>query len=125
MAMEIPFVFPLKNGMHARPASRFQEVAGSYRSGITFVNRRTGARANGKSTLSLVASVTLQGDPCVLMIEGEDEEEASRGMHRFLVDEFPGCDEELVIPEAPGGPRPLPRALRTENLRIERGISAS
>ena len=125
MALEIPFTFPLKNGMHARPASRFQDVAGAYRSSITFVNRQTGARANGKSTLSLVASVTRQGDPCALIIEGEDEEEARQGMQRFLTDEFPGCDEDLVIPQAPGSPRSLPRALRGENLRIERGIAAS
>jgi len=125
MAQEIPFVFPLKNGMHARPASRFQEAAGAYRSSITFVNTQTGTRANGKSTLSLVASVTRAGDPCTLIIEGEDEQEASRGMQRFLADEFPGCDEDLVMPEEPAGRRPLPRALRGGAARVERGIGAS
>jgi len=123
--VEIPFVFPLKNGMHARPASRFREVADSYRSAITFVNRRTGARANGKSTLALVATVTLAGDPCVLEIEGDDEGEASRGMERFLAGEFPACDEELAPPEVPGALQGLPRALRGGGLRIERGIASS
>jgi phosphotransferase system HPr (HPr) family protein len=111
MALEFDFVFPLKNGMHARPASRLQDVANAYRSRITFVNLQTGASANGKSTLSLVASVTHEGDRCSLRIEGEDEEAAYAGMQRFVTEEFPGCDEDLVIPEAPPGvPRSLPRA---------------
>jgi phosphotransferase system HPr (HPr) family protein len=70
MALEFRFVFPLKNGMHARPASRFQDVANAYRSRITFVNLQSGASGNGKSTLSLVATVTHEGDQCALTIEG-------------------------------------------------------
>ncbi|HTO93571.1 MAG TPA: phosphoenolpyruvate-utilizing N-terminal domain-containing protein, partial [Bacteroidota bacterium] len=125
MALEIPFVFPLKNGMHARPASRFQEVAGAYRSSITFINRQTGAKANGKSTLALVATVTRQGDPCALLVEGEDEQEALRGMERFIVEEFPGCDEDLGLPETPGEEKALPRVLRGDGVRVDRGIAAS
>jgi len=126
MAIEFAFVFPLKNGMHARPASRLQDVANAYRSRITFINRHTGASANSKSTLSLVASVTHQGDRCTLIVEGEDEKAAYEGMQRFLTEEFPGCDEELVIPvAAPGAPRDLPRALKGEQLRVETGAPVS
>jgi phosphoenolpyruvate-protein phosphotransferase len=47
-------------------------------------------------------------------------------MHRFLTEEFPGCDDELVIPEAaPGVPRSLPRPLRGEQLRVVMGVCAS
>jgi len=125
MPLEIPFNFPLTNGMHARPASRLQDVAGAYRSTITFVNRRTGARANGKSTLALVATLTRQGDSCALLIEGEDEQEALRGMRRFITEEFPGCDDETSVPEQPREERALPRALRGDGIRVERGIGAS
>ena len=126
MALEYHFVFPLKNGMHARPASRLQDIANAYRARITFVNRHTGASANGKSTLSLVASVTHQGDRCTLIIEGEDEKAAFEGMQRFLTEEFPGCDEELAIPvAAPGSARALPRALRGEQMRVDRGTAVS
>ncbi len=126
MALEFQFVFPLKNGMHARPASRFQEVAGGYSSRITFVNLQSGASGNGKSTLSLVATATREGDRCALSFEGEDEAAAREGMQRFLTGEFPGCDEELVIPEAaPGVTRPLPRALRGEQERVVAGVSVS
>ena len=93
MALEFQFRFPLKNGMHARPASRFQEVASTYQAEITFVNRHTGATANGKSTLSLVATITREGDPCALLIRGEDEAAAYEGMQRFVTEVFPGCDE--------------------------------
>lgn len=126
MARQFDFVFPLKNGMHARPASRFQEIASAYRSRITLVNRHTGGSANGKSTLSLVASITQEGDRCLLVIEGEDEEAAYGGMRRFLTEVFPRCDEDLVIPAAaPGESRSFPRALRGGSLRIETGASAS
>jgi len=126
MALEFDFVFPLKNGMHARPASRFQDVANAYRSSITFVNRQTGVSANGKSTLSLVASVTHEGDQCSLIVDGEDEGAAYEAMRRFLTEEFPGCDEDLVVPEAtPGVARSLPRALRGEQVRLEVGAPAS
>jgi multiphosphoryl transfer protein len=126
MALEYQFVFPLKNGMHARPASRFQDVANAYRARITFVNVQSGASANGKSTLSLVATVTREGDQCALTVEGEDEAAAYEGMKRFLTEEFPGCDDELVIPEAvPGVPRSLPRSLRGEQLRVVMGVCAS
>jgi phosphoenolpyruvate-protein phosphotransferase len=126
MALEFPFIFPLKNGMHARPASRFQDVANAYRSRITFVNLQSGGSGNGKSTLSLVATVTHEGDNCALTIEGEDEAAAYEGMRRFLTEEFPGCDDELVIPEAaPGAPQSLPRQLKGEPLRVLTGVPAS
>jgi phosphoenolpyruvate-protein phosphotransferase len=126
MALEFQFVFPLKNGMHARPASLFQDVANAYRSRITFVNLHSGTSGNGKSTLSLVATVTREGDRCALSIEGEDEAAAYEGMQRFLTEEFPGCDDELVIPESVAGvPRSLPRPLRGEQVRVVMGVCAS
>ena len=126
MALEFQFVFPLKNGMHARPASLFQDVANAYRSRITFVNLHSGTSGNGKSTLSLVATVTREGDRCALSIEGEDEAAAYEGMQRFLTEEFPGCDDELVIPESVAGvPRSLPRPLRGEQVRAVMGVCAS
>jgi len=126
MPKELHFTFPLKNGMHARPASLFQDLANAYRARITFVNRQTGVTANGKSTLSLVGTITREGDPCSLLIEGEDEQAAFAGMEKFLNEEFPACDDDLVVPEVmAGAPRPLPRALRHEHMQFESGISVS
>jgi fructose-specific PTS system IIA-like component len=126
MALEFAFVFPLKNGLHARPASLLQDVANAYRSTVTFVNRSSGASANGKSTLSLVGSVTREGDPCAVIVEGEDEGAAYEALRRFLTDVFPGCDEDLAVPAAaPGRVRALPRALRGEQVRVEMGTPVS
>jgi fructose-specific PTS system IIA-like component len=126
MPLEFAFVFPLKNGMHARPASLLQDVANAYRSSVTFVNRQTGGTANGKSTLSLVGSITRQGDPCAVIVEGEDEGAAYEALRRFLTDVFPECDEELEVPSAvPGAARSLPRALRGEQLRVDVGTPVS
>ena len=126
MALEFAFVFPLKNGLHARPASLLQDVANAYRSTVTFVNRSTGASANGKSTLSLVGSVTREGDPCAVIVEGEDEGAAYEALRRFLTDVFPGCDEDLAVPAAaPGRVRALPRALKGEQVRVEVGTPVS
>jgi multiphosphoryl transfer protein len=125
MSLEYNFVFPLKNGMHARPASLFQEVANGYRSRITFVNQHSGASANGKSTLSLVACGTREGDRCTLIIEGEDEEAAHEAMGRFLTDVFPGSDEDVPMPPVPGIHRDLPRALKGQHLLVEMGTSVS
>lgn len=126
MALEFAFVFPLKNGMHARPASLLQDVANAYRSSVTFVNRQSGASANGKSTLSLVASVTREGDPCSVIVDGEDEGAAHEALRRFLTEVFPRCDEEVTgSAPMPGAPRALPRSLRGEQVRMDVGVPVS
>ena len=81
MPRDLLFIFPLKNGFHARPASAFQELANRYASTVTVVNEMSGATANGKSTLALVSTMTKEGDRCVVRIEGPDADRAADGEH--------------------------------------------
>ena len=91
MATELSFRFPLPLGLHARPASLLRDAAGAYESAITLTNRRNDLRANAKSTLALVATLTREGDECTLLVAGDDEPEALEGLRRFISVELPRC----------------------------------
>ncbi len=99
MATEFSFSFPLPNGLHARPASAFEEVARSFTSEITFVNDRTGAQACVKSVLGMVSTGTFPGDPCRIVFEGNDEARAREELSRFVAEKLPHCDDPL--PDSP------------------------
>ena len=126
MSLELQFTFPLKNGFHARPASRFQEIANQYSSSVTLVNEQTRTTANGKSTLSLLGSLTKLGDRCTLRVEGEDEIRAFEAFHIFLEKEFPLCDEDLPAPPSgTGGGERIPRILRNSGATFYTGMTVS
>ncbi|MBZ5589339.1 MAG: phosphoenolpyruvate--protein phosphotransferase [Acidobacteriia bacterium] len=121
MATELSFRFPLPLGLHARPASLLRDAAGAYESAITLTNRRNDLRANAKSTLALVATLTREGDECALLVAGDDEPEALEGLRRFISVELPRCDDVPPVAAPPKGTRPLPRALRGEGVSVHRG----
>ncbi len=100
---EIAFVFPLANGLHARPASLMQELCLQFDAVISFHNRRNRHRADAKSVLELVASDTAAGDPCCLEIRGPDEQKADKALRAFLRRDFPRADDGLPQPVEPGG----------------------
>ncbi len=108
---ELDFQCPLPNGLHARPASTLAEVAGRFEAEISLENRRSGASANARSVLELVALGVKSGDRCRLRIAGADAESAARTLRGFLDNELPGCDEALPA-EAPASGAALPRGLR-------------
>jgi multiphosphoryl transfer protein len=101
--LEISFAFPLKNGLHARPACLLQEVCLRFRAEVRFVNERNGRRADARSVLALVASDTMAGDPCRLEILGPDQEQARRGLGDFLREDLPRADDGLPLPAAGTG----------------------
>jgi phosphoenolpyruvate-protein phosphotransferase len=123
---ELHFAFPLRHGMHARPASALQELAAGYRSRVTYANLRTGKEASAGSVLALVATLTRHRDPCAIRVEGEDEAEALGALRRFVEARLPGFEEASPATSLPGEERrPLPRALRAEAARVLRGLPAS
>jgi multiphosphoryl transfer protein len=124
MPRELQFIFPLKNGFHARPASAFQDLANRYASTIAFVNEGTGTAANGKSTLALVGTMTKQGDACAVRIEGADADEALDALRRFLEEQLPHCDDDLPVPALMAGGH-LPHLLRTVGAPVLSGIPVS
>jgi phosphotransferase system HPr (HPr) family protein len=115
--VEIRIAFPLKNGLHARPACLLQEVCRQFRAEIRFVNDRTRRRADAKSVLALVASDTAANDPCRLEINGPDQDEARRRLDSFLRKELPHADDSLPPPAASPSRQPvcLPHVFKESN----------
>ena len=129
MPRELQFLFPLKNGLHARPASAFQDLANLYASTITLVNEESGATANGKSTLALVGTMTKEGDRCVVRIDGADGDRAADAFRKFL-DGYPPALRRRT--SAAGDARPAGRASRVSCgrrvspfCRVPRSVQAS
>ncbi len=123
MALEISFSFPLPGGLHARPASRLRDEVARFRSVVTFLNRASGASASARSVLGLVATLTAHGEPCVLHLQGEDEQAAEEALRRFVEKGFPGPEAAPSTRVTTGGA--LPRALATAGARVLRGAPAS
>ncbi|HUK12548.1 MAG TPA: phosphoenolpyruvate--protein phosphotransferase [Thermoanaerobaculaceae bacterium] len=125
MPCELEFRFPLRHGLHARPAAALCAAASPFAAEIVLANRRSGRQGNAKSALALVATLTRPGDGCTLRIAGEDEAAALAALRRFVSAELPLCDEEPAAPARDAGEaRPLPRALRREGVVVHRGVAA-
>lgn len=122
-AYERTFQCPLPNGLHARPASQLAEVAGRFAAEIALTNERSGAVANAKSVLAIVANDVRLGDTCRLRITGADAEAAHAALGEFVTSVLPVCDEPL--PTATSGTGVvLPRSLGKVAIRWHAGTAA-
>ncbi len=122
LAVEFDFIFALPQGLHARPAGRFQETAERFEAEVRWTNLRTGAEADGKSSLALIGTDTQPGDPCRVRIDGPAAPEALRAL-RALLEDLPRWEAEAV--EAQAAPSPdLPRILTLERALVFRGLAA-
>ncbi|MBO5564985.1 MAG: HPr family phosphocarrier protein [Lachnospiraceae bacterium] len=65
-------------GLHLRPAGILCKKAMEYKAQVTFTFENT--TANAKSVLSVLGACVKSGDEIELFCDGEDEEEALRGM---------------------------------------------
>ncbi|KXF81583.1 phosphoenolpyruvate--protein phosphotransferase [Enterovibrio coralii] len=113
MKKEVAFTCELPNGIHARPANHLEAVCSQFKSDITLKNLRNGNQGSAKSVLSLVGTDTLLDDPCSLIIEGDDAEQAFETLAKYIQEEFPHCDEELVVMEQ--GDVLMPQSLMRHN----------
>ncbi len=118
------FTCPLRNGLHARPASALEEVARRFTSVLTLQNLRTGSVTNAKSVLGQVGLDVRFEDPCRLTAEGADEREAITVLAGFLGGEFERCDAPLPAPE-PADEVRCPPVLRRAGPTIQRGMPVS
>lgn len=116
MPLDYRFKFPLRNGLHARPASHFEALTTRFRSRITLIHERTRVAANTRSVLSMVSADVKYEDPCRIEVDGEDERPALDAVRRFVRDELPHCDESQ--PEIPSeiAKLVLPRSLLAAGL---------
>ena len=123
MAIDFTFPCPLANGLHARPASAFEEAARGFQSGITLTNTRNGLTANAKSILSLLGTEVRHNDICRLELSGADDREALAALSAFVRDRLPHCDDDLPV-SPPAAGRPLPPVLRQAGAAVRRGTPA-
>lgn len=75
----------IENGLHARPSAELIKLMNPFKSTVYF-NIDT-KKVNAKSILSLMG-VSIQNNQSILvMIDGDDEEEALLALEAFLTDE--------------------------------------
>lgn len=77
----------LKNGLEARPAALFVQIASKYESHISVVVREK--HVNAKSIMGMMSLGTIKGESIDLVIDGEDEKEAAEALIKFLTAEEP------------------------------------
>ena len=75
-------------GLHARAAAQLVRLAGKYRSVITLRRYDTGAFANAKSILSVLALAAPIGTILKLEVEGSDEGDAFSAITEVFANGF-------------------------------------
>lgn len=125
MATEFTFLCPLRNGVHARPASHLATLAAKFRSDCTLLNRRNGRTAAVKSVLSLIAADIRLSDECSVHVQGDDEHAAAQALEKFVEHQLVACDVPLPEISHHGVNGILPRSLRSKGLESFGGVPVS
>jgi catabolite repression HPr-like protein/phosphocarrier protein len=71
-----------KNGLEARPAALFVQIASKYESHISVVVNEK--QVNAKSIMGMMSLGAIKGQNIEIVADGEDEEEAVAALIRFL-----------------------------------------
>jgi len=77
-------------GLHARPASRFAQMASGFRSDIWLV--RDGEYVDGKSILEVLTVSCPSGTQIIISAQGPDAEEAVEVLSRLVTERFGEID---------------------------------
>ncbi len=72
----------LKNGLEARPAALFVQIASKYESHIAVVVNEK--HVNAKSIMGMMSLGAIKGQEIEIRAEGEDEKEAVEALVKFL-----------------------------------------
>jgi len=83
---EIKYVLTDPMGIHARPAGQMVKMAGKYKCDIQIGSPEK--MANAKRIIAVMALALKQNDEVTMTFSGEDEEEASDVIGKFLVENF-------------------------------------
>lgn len=73
-----------KTGLHARPASDFVGLAGTFQSKIQLQRAGEEDKYNAKSIIMLLSLGLAQGERAVLTAEGEDEKDAVEALAALI-----------------------------------------
>jgi phosphocarrier protein HPr len=74
-----------KQGLHARPAALFVQVANKFDSRVTVV--RDEEEVNGKSIMGILMLGAEKGSEILIQIEGEDAEQAMVELEKIVTSE--------------------------------------
>lgn len=72
----------LKNGLEARPAALFVQIASKFESHISVVVNEK--KVNAKSIMGMMSLGAIKGQVIEIIAEGQDEEEATKALIDFL-----------------------------------------
>ncbi|MCS4274332.1 MULTISPECIES: phosphoenolpyruvate--protein phosphotransferase [Raoultella] len=123
--LKIPFICPLENGLHARPASELEQRVSAFAARIELCNLRNQRRADARSVLAMIGADVVYQDPCELVVDGLDEDAAYQMLSRFIHDEFAGCDTPVVaVADRPEQPLPVFLAQTTSPFVCGSGVSS-
>jgi len=75
-----------QHGMHARPATALLKLARQFRSEISL--QKNGKTIQMKSMLNILALALKYGETVSVVIEGEDEKEASEALDSFFTEDM-------------------------------------
>lgn len=78
----------LKNGLEARPAALFVQIASKFESHIAVVVDEK--NVNAKSIMGMMSLGTIKGSAIELVVDGEDEQVALEALTKFLTTEETG-----------------------------------
>lgn len=75
-----------KSGLHARPASKFVQLANEFKSDI-FIQKES-TKVNAKSIMGVMTLGAGKGTEITLIAEGEDEEKALKALTELVKAKF-------------------------------------
>ncbi len=90
MFCKIEITIKNRLGLHARPASRFAQLASEFNSDIYLV--RDGEAVDGKSILEILTIACPQGSVLTLTADGEDAGEAVEALRELVAGCFGNID---------------------------------
>ncbi len=80
--MEKKLIIKNKQGLHARPAALFVQIANKYESDVTV--RKGNEEVNGKSIMGLMTLAAGKGSNIILKITGPDAKEAMQELETVI-----------------------------------------
>ncbi len=85
MLIEKKLVINNEQGLHARPAAIFVQIANKYESDILI--KKGKEQVNGKSIMGIMTLAAEKGTSIILKIEGSDAKEALKELEEMITSE--------------------------------------
>ena len=86
IVVERAVIIKNKQGLHARPAALFVQIANKFDSDITVCKNKT--KVNGKSIMGIMMLEASKGAKITITIKGEDAEQAMTELENLLLSDI-------------------------------------